>query len=101
MMPTYIQEKELLDNAPSEWITINGVNGRKITSKTNSSKYIFLPAGGYYRDTTRHDAGSYGSYWSTTRPSGIWVLSFNSSYIRIGLTDGYLGLSIRAVIKPS
>ena len=45
-MFTQAQGQELIDGTNSTWTTINGVNGRKFTSKTDSSKYIFLPAGG-------------------------------------------------------
>ena len=51
-MFTQAQGQELIDGTNSTWTTINGVNGRKFTSKTDSSKYIFLPAGGFYEDDT-------------------------------------------------
>lgn len=46
-MPTREQLIELIANTTYEWTSINGVNGGKFTSKTDSSKYIFLPAAGY------------------------------------------------------
>ena len=51
-MFTQTQGQELIDGTNSTWTTINGVNGRKFTSKTDSSKYIFLPAGGYWNSAT-------------------------------------------------
>ena len=53
MMFTKEQAQELIDNTTYEWTTINGVNGRKFTSKTDSSKYIFLPAAGVWYGTNQ------------------------------------------------
>ena len=44
MMLTKDQGQELIGNTTSTWNSINGVNGRKFTNKTDTSKYIFLPA---------------------------------------------------------
>lgn len=44
-MPSIDQVRELLDNCKSEWTHLNGVGGRKFTSKINGYS-IFLPAGG-------------------------------------------------------
>lgn len=41
---TQTQGQELIDGTNSTWTSINGVNGRKFISKTDSTKYIFLPA---------------------------------------------------------
>ena len=75
-MFTQAQGQELIDGTNSTWTTINGVNGRKFTSKTDSSKYIFLPAGGFWLETTLHYIGSNGYYWSTN-----WISS-SDSYIQ-------------------
>lgn len=64
-MPTYTEITELYNNTTHTWTTINGVKGLKCTSKSNS-KYIFFPAGGYYKDGALKDAGSYGRYWPGT-----------------------------------
>lgn len=47
-MPTLDQTIELISNTNTEWTTIDGVIGRKFISKTDSSKYIFIPAVGYF-----------------------------------------------------
>ena len=64
-MPTITEFQELINNTTSEWITQNGVNGRKFTSKTNGNS-IFMPAAGYRSGTS---AGStpepFGYYWSS------------------------------------
>lgn len=56
-MPTSDELRELLDNTDSEWTTINGVNGRKFTSKTDTSKYIFFPAAGNCGNRLVYDGG--------------------------------------------
>ena len=61
-MFTHTQGQELIDNTTSAWTTIKGVNGRKFTSKTDSSKYIFLPAGGGWDGTNNFSPTSAGLY---------------------------------------
>ena len=49
-MPTSDEFQELHDNTDNEWIEDfngTGVNGWKFISKTDTSKYIFIPASGY------------------------------------------------------
>ena len=83
VMPNFYQNKELLENCNNEWTTVNGVNGRKFTSKTNGGS-IFLPAAGYRDHSGLRGAGSYGSYWSSNRdpfedlPPEAYGLSFES-----------------------
>ena len=99
MMFTKDQGQELIDNTTSEWTSINGVNGRKFTSKTDSSKYIFLPAGGYWYATDHTSAGSGGYYWSTTYgdSTGACRLSFNSDDLYMNSLSGRRdGRSIRS-----
>ena len=71
-MPTKAQYEKLIDNTTNEWTTINGVNGRKFINKSDSNKYIFLPAGGDWDATGHSNAGSYGFYLSTT----IYTVSY-------------------------
>ena len=50
-MPTQTEIKELLENTENEWVEdYNGteINGMKFTSKIGKSKYIFIPASGFY-----------------------------------------------------
>lgn len=101
-MPTSVEFKELVDNCTSEWATINGVKGKKFTSKRSgyTDSWIFLPAAGDRDGTGIYDAGSYGYYWSSTLdreyPNRAMILYFGSdnsveSYFR---NDG---LSVRPV----
>ena len=60
-MPTWEQGEELIKNTTSEWTTMNGVNGRKITGSNGG--FVFLPAAGWWGGTL---AGGLGQYWSST-----------------------------------
>ena len=60
-MPTKAEQEELLNNCTWKWITQNGVEGYKVTSKANSN-YIFLPAAGYRSGSSLYKDGDYGRY---------------------------------------
>ena len=66
-MPSYEQCEELINSnyTTTEWTTLNGVYGLKITSKTNDNS-IFLPASGHRFRVLLNYAGSFGYYWSRT-----------------------------------
>ena len=102
VMPSYDQQRELLDNCTYEWTTVNGVNGGKLTSKTNGGS-IFLPAAGYrWPDVVGH-AGSYGHYWSSTQYSSssgrAYDLDFGSGRAYWCSYHRYLGFSVRPVSR--
>ena len=99
-MPTKEQCQELIDNTNHTWTTINGVNGRKFTSKTDSSKYVFFPAGGFWDKTTLNHATTNGHYWTTkwyTGTSNLRTLDFASTGSSINSTGRWYGLSVRAI----
>lgn len=81
-MPTQYDFAELFNSSytTNEWTTVNGVNGRKVTSKING-KSIFFPAAGGYGGTSLSHRGSDGSYWSSSWISATNArnLGFNSS----------------------
>ena len=64
-MPSLAQCKELYNSnyTTTTWTTLNGVNGRMVTSKSNS-KSIFLPATGFRDGTTLKECGENGDYWT-------------------------------------
>ena len=64
-MPTYDEQNELLKKCHWTWTTQNGVNGYKVTSKTNGNS-IFLPATGYRDVTGIYDVGVGGYFWSSS-----------------------------------
>lgn len=63
-MPTHGDLKELIDNCTWNWTTKNGVRGYEVIGPNGNS--IFLPAGGYYMDGNKYDAGQNGCYWSSS-----------------------------------
>ena len=99
-IPTYMQSYEMMSGTNSTWTTINGVNGYKFTSKTDSSKYIFLPAGGYWSETTLSVATQYGYYnydklsSSTTQPLFAFEINGTSLYVSGRRWNGF---SVRAI----
>ncbi len=103
-MPTCEQMEELYTQCSSEWITLNGVYGRKFTGPNGNS--IFLPAAGFRNDAGLHFAGSDGDYWSrslyTFYSDYAYGLYFHSGGIYWS-NDGYRsdGQSVRPVRVPN
>lgn len=98
-MPTKTEQDELRTNCTWTWITQNGVNGYKVTSKVNGNS-IFLPAAGYRYDSSLDDAGSYGYYWPSSLYSYsvyAYLLYFYSSNVDWFFDSRYYGQSVRAV----
>ena len=62
-MPMKSEQDELRNNCIWVWITLNGVNGYKVTGPNGNS--IFLPAAGYRSGTAVSYRGYYGDYWSS------------------------------------
>ena len=102
-MPSYEQYNELINNCSYEWTTLNGVNGCQFTGPSGGT--IFMPAAGYRWGDSLYDAGSGGSYWSSTQnPNGsygAYYLSFDSGYASYynGYWYRYLGQSVRPVAE--
>ena len=65
-MPTKDECQELYKNTTQSWVTIKGVNGKKFTSKTDTTKYIFIPAAGYYYNGSVSKVGNNGYIWSSS-----------------------------------
>ncbi len=99
-MPTKEEQDELRNNCTWTWTTQNGVNGYKVTSKSNGNS-IFLPAAGYRYDSSLYSVGSPGYYWSSSRTTGYpyyaCYLAFNSSYVGWNGYYRYCGFSVRPV----
>ena len=104
-MPSLDQIKELINSnyTTTTWTTQNGINGRKITSKSNGNS-VFLPAASCRYGTSLNDAGSIGYYWSrslsTGYSSGAYDLYFDSSSIFRDSSYRYYGFTVRAVRCP-
>ena len=103
-MPTKADFDELLSGTTNEWITNHngtGVNGWKFTHKTDTSKYIFIPAAGICGDGSVGNVGYRGYVWSssltTSSPYGAWDLDFSSDSCYKVSGNRYYGQSVRGV----
>ena len=102
-MPTKAEQDELRTECTWTWTwtTQNGVNGYKVTSKTNGNS-IFLPAAGCRYSSDLNYAGVDGSYWSsslcTLGSYSAYDLHFNSAYEGWYYYDRYYGRSVRPVL---
>lgn len=100
-MPTNTEFEELYKNTNVTWTTINGVTGRKFANKADASKYIFMPAAGYFRSDGYQNLGGEGRYWSSKYLDGPTAYDFyiSSSIQRMGGYERYYGCSVRAVCE--
>ena len=109
-MPTKADWEELKANTTNEWVTCvtalghkghTAVNGRLFTSKTDSSKKIFIPASGYRLGSSFGTQGSGASLWSsslnTSETKYSWGFSFYDSSFSVYSDNRYTGLCVRGV----
>ncbi|MBQ0062756.1 MAG: hypothetical protein KBS94_01855 [Prevotella sp.] len=104
-MPTLEELQEMIHNCNSEWTTLNGVKGRKFTSRKNGNS-IFLPArGSRYRDSFDiHYVGAYGAYWTSSLntmydPFEAYSLYFYSDRVYDDSSGREFGYLVRPVSK--
>ena len=100
-LPTNTEFQELYDNTDSEWITINGVNGRRLTSKINGNSIFFPAAGVSYDGSSHYYEGSAGYYWSSVLFSADYAFSLrfhSGGVLPQSYAPRYFGSSVRAVI---
>ena len=105
-MPTDNDFQELLNNTDNAWVDNfkgTGINGRQFTSRSDTSKYIFIPAAGYHLGTSEKYKGDRDYVWSsslvTSSPRSAWYLYSSSGNDRVDYYDRYYGLSVRGVRK--
>lgn len=107
VMPTSDDISELLNNCTTEWTTLNGVKGKKFTSKKNGNS-IFLPATGFYKYGHNDDVGTYGYYWSSTywgfssgavAACSLHLIFYMNNAPYESSERCYFGLSVRPVAK--
>ena len=104
-IPTKDEFQELLSNTTNEWVTdYNGVmnlKGWKFTSKTDSSKYIFIPLSGSRSGDSFIGKGTLGhirtSSLHESESDKVYYLSFYQDGISMEYEERYWGLSIRPV----
>ena len=101
-MPTYAEINELIssDNCRTEWSTINGVGGMKITSKKTGNS-IFLPGAGYRYGKDITNTGYYGYYWSSSLHKGSPIdaraMDFDTHGINAVVSNRDVGYQVRPV----
>ena len=106
-MPTRDEFQELLDNTDNEWIEDfngTGANGWKFISKTDTSKYIFIPASGFRLDYNFYLRGSDGYYWSSSpHPSlsthGLCLNFYSGGVNPQNLSSRFIGFCVRSVSR--
>ena len=104
-IPSKEQCEELINSSYTDtsWTTVNGVYGRKITSKTNNNT-LFLPASGYCNWGSVIDIHLGGYYWGSSLdrnyPFYGLYLYYNSSYDITAYSTSHRqkGQSVRGVI---
>lgn len=103
-MPTYAECRELIDNCQCDWVTYEGVQGRKFTSKKSgyTDKWIFLPAAGYRDGDGSLRYVGYGGYYlssslSTGSPNYAYRLNIFSDSVGSTGDNRYGGRSVRPV----
>lgn len=86
-MATYSEMEELVNHATWEWTTVDGVPGYKVSSKTNSERFIFLPTTGYLNSNgVLQYANTRGNYWSST-----WYASSSARDLGGGSATAHTG----------
>ena len=99
-MPTEAEITELINGCIWTWITINGINGCKATSKNNGNS-IFIPAAGQHGEDGLSSAGGGGYYWSKVLCSGdpynMCIFSPGGAQLGYNNYSRCRGLSIRPV----
>ncbi len=106
-MPTQPEFAELIDNCVVSSETINGVRGKKFTSKINGNS-IFFPETGYKEDLAHVDS-NWSYYWTSTpdmsggyeHTSNAYCMDFHE-LVYPGVDDvsyRYYGYQIRPVSK--
>lgn len=104
-LPTQEQFQELKAQCKSEWVLLNGVEGRRFTSKINGNS-VFFPACGYLSGSELREnrLRKIGNYWSSYRDQLNWqarVFRFSKSVVS---ADEYsfvrvCGCSVRPVLN--
>lgn len=101
-IPTRQQWEELKSKCDWSWWTINGVKGYKVWDKTGKG-YIFLPAAGFYEESTLKRKDEVGCYWTRNidiyEDLSAYYIGFGYDHIDISSYYRWEGQSIRAVVE--
>lgn len=105
-MPSRSELNALSNQCDWTWGSIKNsegetINGYKVSNKSDSSKYIFLPAAGSRYNSSLDFAASNGGYWSssfdTSKSDRAYGLYFPSDYHVMSYYSRFYGLSVRPV----
>lgn len=104
-IPTQAQIEELLNETNNRWVANyqgSGVHGMLFTSKTDSTKIIFIPNSGFRSGTSVSNRGDYADLWSsslvTDHPDFSCNLFFDSEDYFAGQGYRCYGYCLRGVI---
>jgi hypothetical protein len=75
-MPTNTQLIELFSWTNYSWTMIDGVYGGMFISKTDISRFIFLPAAGWMDGGRQIGVGANGCYWTSTPNGAAYAFQF-------------------------
>ena len=100
-MPSSEQIQELIDKTTSNWIKLDGVNGKLFTS--DNGKSIFIPAAGSAWEGSVRSSGDYGSVWSSLLNTDTVIYGQYLGFSSVGAYLGgyyfrFCGFSVRGVI---
>lgn len=100
-LPTKKELDELKNYTDREYITIDGVEGRKLMKKSDHSVFIFLPSAG--QRYNRLFYSNRGRYWTSkfVNETDAYGLYFSSGVFNISTLDRAYGFTIRAVCSPN
>ncbi len=100
-MPTKANLEELTANTTNTWETLNGINGRRFTSKTNGNS-IFVPTAGFCYSGSVYNVSYHGILWSgsldeSNSRKAYCLSSSHSDGVVVGSSNRFNGYSVRAV----
>lgn len=100
-MPTNVDLDELREHCLWFWTSVNDVDGYKVTSKVDSTKFIFLPASGFRLHSDCFVNGLCGYYWTRSLEKDCshlaYELYFDANKVEVNVDFREGGYPIRAV----
>ena len=99
-IPTVGEWSELVRECSFDWISVDGINCRKVTGPNGNS--IILPPGGFRYSAGVEDVGLMGGFWSSSvyvDPWNAWGFGFDDEddYYFSPYGDREMGVSVRPV----
>lgn len=100
-LPTIKEINELFTKTDVFQVALKGVLGRKFVSKTDDTKWIFIPYAGYYHIQKVDAKSEFTILSSDVRDINMSRVGYANYYnaLRAGVGDRELGFSVRPVCK--